>query len=309
MSQAAREFPDFVFQHRTIDLDGVKMHYIDEGPPGAPPIVMLHGNPTWSYYYRRLIAAFGGNHRIIVPDHIGMGLSEKPGEDRYEFTLARRVADLESLLESLKLAQPVTLVLHDWGGMIGMTYATRHPEKIDRFVVLNTGGFTLPKTKRMPWQLTLARTPLLGAILVRGFNAFCRGAIADCVMRPMDPATASAFIAPYDSWSHRLAVHRFIQDIPLKPGDKAFDTVNTVEARLGNLHDVPMLVCWGMKDFIFDEHFLNRWIELFPRAAVHRFDDAGHYVLEDAHERIIPLMHEFLNTTKAGTAHAGAGIT
>lgn len=287
-------YPNYPFASHTLDVDGVRLHYLDEGPRDASPILMVHGNPSWSFYYRNLALALRGDHRVIVPDHIGMGLSEKPPESRYAFTLERRVADLERLMNSLQLSRPLTLVVHDWGGMIGMAYARRHPEMIGRIVVLNTGAFTLPKTKKMPWQLKLARTPLMGAVAVRGFNAFCRGAVKDCVMRPMAADVADAYVAPYGSWAHRLAVHRFIQDIPLRPGDRAWEIVADVESHLPQFRHVPMLICWGMRDFVFDVHFLNRWIELFPEASVHRFPDAGHYVLEDAGEQIIPLVQQFI---------------
>ncbi len=289
-------YPDYPFQSHRLAINGIHLHYIDEGPADAPPVLMLHGNPTWSFYYRKLISALSGQYRVIVPDHIGMGLSEKPDESRYEFTLARRVSDLEALLDHLNLKQPITLVLHDWGGMIGMALATRRPERIGRIVVLNTGGFGLPPGKRMPWQLNLARMPLIGALLVRGFNAFSRGALRDCVMRPMPPEVARAYIAPYNSWHNRLAVHRFIQDIPLRHGDRAYDLIANVEKNLPQFQNRPMLICWGLKDFVFDIHFLNRWIEIFPHAQVHRFEDAGHYVLEDAGTQIIPLVQTFLRT-------------
>ena len=191
------------------------------------------------------------------------------------------------------MRQPITLVVHDWGGMIGMAFAVNQPEKIGRIVVLNTGGFSLPKGKRMPWQLKLARMPGVGALLVRGFNAFAWGAVKDCVMRPLSRDVARGYLAPYDSWHNRLAVHRFIQDIPLRKGDRAWEPVAKVERGLMQFQDVPMLICWGMRDFVFDHHFLKRWEEFFPGAKVYRFEDAGHYVLEDAHERIIPLVKEF----------------
>ncbi len=168
------KLPDYAFADHRINSDGLALHYVDEGPTDAPPLLMLHGNPTWSFYYRHLIHALRGQYRTIVPDHIGMGLSDKPDESRYEFTLSCRVDDLERLIDSLNLRQPLTLILHDWGGMIGMTYAARHPKKIAKIIILNTGAFTLPKTTKLPWQLKLARSPFLGALLVRGFNAFCR---------------------------------------------------------------------------------------------------------------------------------------
>jgi len=243
-----------------------------------------------------VVAALAGTYRTIVPDHIGMGLSDKPDESQYTYTLDKRVDDLAALVDHLALDQPLTLVLHDWGGMIGMALATRRPQAIGRIVVLNTAGFGLPPGKRMPWQLNLARSPLLGALLVRGLNAFCRGATRDCVKTPLPADVRRAYIAPYDSWAHRLAVHRFIQDIPLRPADLAFATIAHVEKNLAQFQSRPMLICWGMQDFVFDIHFLNRWIELFPAAQVHRFADGGHYVLEDAGTRIIPLIQQFLAT-------------
>lgn len=294
------QFHDYPFQSRFIDVGGVNLHYLDEGNPSAEPLFMLHGNPTWSYFFRGLIQAFNGQYRAIVPDHIGMGLSDKPGDRDYKYTLARRVSDLEKLLDHLDLQRPITLVLHDWGGMIGMALATRRPDRIARMVVLNTSAFPLPTGKQMPWQLKLARTPLIGAMLVRGFNAFSSGAVREGAMRPMPKEVREAYLAPYNTWQNRIAVHRFIQDIPLQSGDRAFELVAETEKNLGVFETLPMLICWGMKDFVFDIHFLNRWIELFPSAEIHRFDDAGHYVLEDAGEQIIPLMRRFLETHPLG---------
>src|SRR5205823_3246531 len=111
------------------------------------PVVMLHGNPTWSFYYRNLVLSLRDSYRTIVPDHIGCGLSDKPDDSRYRYTLESRVTDLEALLEHLGVTCDITLVVHDWGGMIGLAYAVRHPERIRRLVILNTGAFHLPRTK------------------------------------------------------------------------------------------------------------------------------------------------------------------
>lgn len=288
-------WPDYPFDSHYLDLDGIRMHYLDEGPRDADAVVMLHGNPTWSFYYRRLVTALRDTHHTIVPDHVGMGLSDKPSDERYDYTLKRRVDDLERLLDSLGISEKITLVLHDWGGMIGMAYATRHPDRIARLVVLNTAAFHLPANARVPWQLRIARSRILGPLLVRGFNAFCRGAARSCVARrPLSPEECSAYLAPYDTWENRRAVLRFIQDIPLGALDRAYATVSEVEEKLPTLAHVPLLICWGMRDFVFNAHFLDQWQAHFPAAAVHRFADAGHYVLEDAHEEIIPLVHSFL---------------
>jgi haloalkane dehalogenase len=286
-------FPEYPFPSHFFDLNGIRYHYLDEG--AGEPIVMLHGNPTWSYYYRRLVLALRDQYRVIVPDHVGCGLSDKPDDSRYRYTLASRVHDLEALLDHLGINEKLTLVLHDWGGIIGMAYASRRPKRIKRLIVLNTAAFHLPPGKKLPRSLRLFRFPLLGTLLARGFNAFCRGAATHCcTRRPMTPDIRQAYLAPYDSWKNRIAVIRFVQDIPLKPGDTCYDLVKEIQNGLAHFLAVPMLICWGEKDFVFDRDFLAEWQRRFPQAEVHRFADAGHYVLEDASEEIIGLVREFL---------------
>ena len=146
-------YVDYPFVGKTLDLRGVRMNYVDEGPRDAPPVLMLHGNPTWSFYYRRLIAALSGKHRVIVPDHVGMGLSDKPDESKYDYTLARRVVDLEKLVASLGLRQPLTLVVHDWGGPIGLRIAIEQPERVARIVVMDTGLFTGHQHMSDAWKM------------------------------------------------------------------------------------------------------------------------------------------------------------
>lgn len=278
---------------RDFDRDGLRLHYLDEGR--GEPVVMLHGNPSWSFHFRKLIEALHDSYRVIVPDQIGCGLSDKPDDSRYDYTLESRAADLEALLDGLGIDRGITLVLHDWGGMIGMTYAARHPERISRLVILNTAAFHRPRAKPLPWQLKVIWETPIGPWLVRGLNAFARGATRYCVSkRPMTPDVRSAYLAPYDSWAHRIAILRFVQDIPLKPGDRAYPTVSEVESRLHLLGEVPIWIGWGMKDFVFDHHFLDEWVRRFPGAEVHRFESAGHYVLEDEAEAIVPAVRAFL---------------
>ncbi len=285
----------YPFESHTFSLNGLAYHYLDEGQ--GEPLVMVHGNPTWSFYYRNLVLGLREKYRAIVPDHIGCGLSDKPSDAHYPYTLDQRARDLEALLDHLGVTQNITLIVHDWGGMIGMVYASRHPERIRRLVILNTAAFHLPSTKPLPWTIWMCRNTPLGPLLVRGLNAFSRGAVRLCVTAgPLTPEVRAGYLAPYDSWDHRRAVLRFVQDIPLHPRDRSYALVSEVELGLERFRSVPMLICWGMRDFVFDIHFLNEWIRRFPDAEVHRFDDAGHYVLEDAGARILPLIQEFLRT-------------
>lgn len=283
----------YPFESHWLDLDGLRYHYVDEGQ--GDPVVMLHGNPTWSFYYRNLITALSDRYRTIAPDHIGCGLSDKPDDESYDYTLSRRVDDLEVLLAALDIDENITLVVHDWGGMIGMAYATRHPARIKRLVILNTSAFSLPATKAFPWALWICRNTALGTYLVRRFNAFSGiASYVGCKRKTMSRELRAAYRAPYDSWANRIATLRFVQDIPLKPGDRAYDLVMQVEQDAAKLADRPMLICWGMKDFVFDRHFLKRWEDTFPDAKVHRFEDCGHYILEDASEEVIELIDDFL---------------
>ena len=137
-----------------------------------------------------------------------------------------------------------------------------------------------------------------GENIKRIFMMFCRKAIQWCVKRkPLSDDVKAMYLAPYDSPAHRIAVLKFVQTIPMKPGDPGYDVVVSIEESLKQFKDVPMLLLWGMKDFVFDEHFLLDWERHFPRATVHRFDDCGHYLLEDAGPEMLELIREFLNQT------------
>ncbi|HKQ48326.1 MAG TPA: fatty acid CoA ligase family protein [Phycisphaerae bacterium] len=283
----------YPFASHYLQLGALRYHYLDEGT--GEPVVMVHGNPTWSFYFRRLVLALRGEYRCIVPDHIGCGLSDKPGDDAYDYRLARRVDDLERLLDHLGLDRGVTLVLHDWGGMIGMACALRKPKRIARLVILNTAAFLLPSSKRFPLRLRLIRSGgPLAVLAVRGLNLFARSATTMATARGLSQDIRDGLIAPYDSWQNRIATLRFVQDIPLRPGDPSYNTVRHVDENLHRFARVPTQICWGMKDFVFDAHFLTEWRRRFPHAEVHEFPDTGHYVLEDAGDRIVPLVKKFL---------------
>jgi len=279
--------PLYPFTHRYLDVGGVRMHYVDEGT--GRPVVLLHGNPTWSFYFRELIAALRVDHRVIAPDHVGCGLSDKPG--RYPYTLRTHIDNLGRLLDHLQL-EDVTLGMHDWGGAIGFGFAARQPERVQRFIVFNTAAFF----GRLPWRIRVCRAPLFGSLAVRGANAFVRGALRmACRNRArMTPEVRRGYLLPYDSYAHRVAVLRFVQDIPLHPSHPTYPLVESIQNSLPRFRSRSMLVLWGMRDFCFNERFLAGWIERFPQAEVHRFAAAGHYVVEDAAEEIIAHVRRFL---------------
>ena len=284
-------FEGYPFGGRFLDVGGARMHYLDEG--SGAPVVMVHGNPTWSYYYRNLVLALRDTHRVIVPDHIGMGLSDKPDDAAYPYRLERYVDDLGRLIDHTEPNAKISLVVHDWGGMIGLAWAVRNPERIERMIILNTAFFPMPAHKSVPWELRLVRS-FLGPVLVRGLNLFCKGAARRCVTaKPLTAGERRAYLAPYDSWAHRRAVLRFVQDIPVEPDEPSYDVVADVAEKIDLLREVPTLLLWGMRDFIFDPDYLHEIERRMPQAEVHRFEQAGHYLLEDALTEVRPMIERF----------------
>jgi cis-3-alkyl-4-acyloxetan-2-one decarboxylase len=175
-----------------------------------------------------------------------------------------------------------------------MGFAVRHPERIRRLVIFNTAAFL---SREIPLSLKLCRLPGFGAIAIRGFNAFARGAIrwACTKQERMTAEVQAGYLAPYDNYSNRVATLRFVQDIPLSPDSPSYSVVKNIEENLHLFRQHPVQIIWGAQDFVFNDHFLKRWQEIFPQAEVNRLEDAGHYVVEDAHERIVPMMQEFLH--------------
>jgi len=268
---------EYPFRPRTFFTPGgARMSYADEGGEATEAVVMLHGNPTWSFFYRGLIKELSSRIRCIAPDHIGMGLSDKPQD--YDYTLETRIRDVLALIEFLQL-RTVHLVVHDWGGAIGFGVATRRPELIGKITILNTAAFI---SDRIPRRIALCRLPFLGSILVRGLNGFARPAVNIAMAhRKLTRVESRGYLLPYGNWNDRVAVDGFIQDIPMEKNHQSRIVLSEIEQRLTGLDRHSILFVWGMADFCFDGAFLNRWLELFPKASVTRLDGVGHYVLDD----------------------------
>ena len=285
----------YPFESNWLTIDGIRMHYLDEGPRDAPIVLMVHGNPSWSFYYRNLVLALRDRYRCIVPDHIGCGLSDKPNGASYPYTLARRISDLESLMDHIQAATPVHLIVHDWGGMIGFGWAANRADQIGNMVIANTAAFPLPAEKKLPAALWLVRNTKLGVFLVQGLNAFSGLAARVGFKKPVDSEIRKAYTGPYDSWDNRIATLRFVQDIPLKQGDPGYDIVSATETKLADFSDKPCLLAWGEKDFVFDLHFLKKWKHIFPQAKVLSYPDCGHYIFEDAGQPLTQAVSDFLD--------------
>ncbi|HET6882230.1 MAG TPA: alpha/beta fold hydrolase [Pirellulales bacterium] len=278
----------YPFTSNWLDLDGLRYHYLDEGD--GEPLLLVHGNPTWSFYWRELVVALREKYRLIVPDHIGCGLSDKP--QQYEYRLAQHIENLRRLVAHLQL-EKLTLLAHDWGGAIGLGAAVAEPDRFSRLVLFNTAAY---RSRRVPWRIRVCRAPLVGELAVRGLNAFARAALTMAVAKHerMTPAVRAGLLAPYDSWANRIAIHRFVMDIPRSLQHPSYATLESIEQGLAKLQNCPTMFIWGMRDWCFTPDFLERFLEFFPDAEVHRLYDASHYVIEDAHEQIVPLVERFL---------------
>lgn len=289
-------FPDYPFAPNRFEVrPGIGMSFLDEGPRDGEVVVMLHGNPSWSYCWRHLVSGLRDRYRCIVPDHVGMGLSDRPDDAHYTYTLQSRIDDLDALLCHLGIAGPVTLAVHDWGGAIGFGWALRDPSRIRRLVVTNTGAFPLPAAKRFPKRIAMGRDSRLGGWLIRRFNLFARGAARFGTERRLPKDVRAAYAGVYDGWDKAISTLRFMQDIPLSDRDAAWPLVKAMEAALPGYADRPAFLGWGLKDFVFDRHFLDGFRAALPNAEVHAFDDANHYVLEDKHEVLVPAIRGFLD--------------
>ena len=275
----------YPFESRfTTTPDGYRMHYIQEGT--GEPVLMVHGNPTWSFFFRNLIPEVVKDGRqAIAVDLLGCGLSDKP--QNWGYHLEGHIRNLEHFIdEDLKLSK-VSLVLHDWGGGVGMGYAVRHPEKVDRIILMNTGAFL---SNDVPKSIFLARCPFLGAFLVRGLNILVEAALRLAPARKLPPEVRAGYRFPYRNWHDRIAVQRFPQDIPLNPKHPTWATLSALGDALPILKDKKITLIWGEKDFCFHMGFFRIWRKIYPDAAAYSFPEASHYLLEDLPEKIIPLI-------------------
>ena len=292
MRVAASPFPS-----HWLDLPDGQMHYVDELPPGEPrgTLLFVHGNPTWSFHWRRLIGAFREQWRCVAPDHLGCGLSDlQPRPLR----LADHIENLSSLVKQLDLRR-VTLVAQDWGGAIGLGTLLAERSRFERIVLLNTAAF---RPWFCPWRIRVCRWPVVGRLAVQGGNAFSRAALTMTLARHkrLAPEVAAAYLAPYDSWQRRAAVYQFVRDIPLSPQHPTWATLGGIEDRLGELTDMPATVIWGERDWCFTPACRERFEQVWPQAESHRIDDAGHWVVEDAPEDVERLIREFLERGDGG---------
>lgn len=269
---------EYPFTPKQFSLPIGTMRYVDQG--AGEPIVMVHGNPSWSFEFRELIKHFSKTNRCIVPDHIGFGLSDKPVN--WDYLPAHQAENLEALLESLDLKN-ITLVVGDWGGPIGLSYAIKHPERIKQIVVTNT------------WMW-----PTNNDWYYQGFSGFVGGAIGRWLIRRHNFFAKTVIKSVYGDKSKLTPeIHRHFLMPLAQPVERKGNWVLPKQiiassewlaglwAQREVLESKVKLVAWGMKDIAFREKELNHWIKHFPQARVVRYPDAGHFLAEEKPDELI----------------------
>lgn len=268
-----------------VDADGVSRtwHLLDNGvEPTAGTMFCVHGNPTWSYLWRRFIAEAPVGWRVVAVDQLGMGYSDRTAQAR---TLAQRVDDLGIVSDALGVTGPgatgaVVSVGHDWGGPISLGWALAHHDQL-RGVVLGNTGVHQPEDSAAPTLIRLARTPALRTTVCEATPIFVRATSA--LSRPaLDVGVRDALAAPYRTARRRRAIGEFVADIPLEPGHRSAVTLDGLKAGLNQLADVPVLALWGPRDPVFSDRYLRDLLTRVPHAQVHRYETASHLVTEDA---------------------------
>ena len=271
------------------------MHYVDHGD--GETVVLLHGDPTWGYLWRRFIPPISDTHRVIVPDHMGMGKSSVP-KTPYPYLLRHHISNLEELISSLKLRN-ITLVLHDWGGPVGMGFAIRHPELIKRLVLMNTWAFAKWPAGELPRLLQIIRSEK-GESFVLEKNGYVKRALLGTANYPENYTSEvlNAYLSPFPTPESRLALLCWSRDITVNESDQSYRDMKHIEDNLTLFSDIPVLLIWGMLDPVLPGYVLEKWRRIYPHAQVLVIEDASHFLQEDSPERVIGETKRFLQTTK-----------
>lgn len=267
-------------------IGGNKMHYIDEG--SGDPAVLIHGSPGWSFLYRDLISGLKNKMRIVAPDNLGFGLSDKPWDADY--SLEMHIDNLEQLLLSLDLKN-ITLVLHSCGAYIGMGFAVRYPKRIKKIVILNSSAFY---QKYFPWRIEILRTPYLDEKLICGFNWMIKMMNASGSVKKLPEKVKIGYSLPYEKYGKRIAILKLLRNFPTNPADNSFEMVLTIEHGLWMFREKPIFIVWGMKDWRFGNKIFKKWKKCYPQAEILELPNAGNYIFEDSGEEAVSEIRDFV---------------
>lgn len=277
----------FPFEPRFIEIGGSRIHYVDEGQ--GPPVVLFHGNPTWSYEYREVIPRLAAaGMRALAYDKLGFGRSDKPWDARY--VLETHIETARELVETLDL-RDATFVMRDWGGPIGCGAALRLGDRVRRLVVMNTWAWVLPEGAEPPF-LQQFRTRGLGELLQLAGNLFVESIPGGIHRKDLAPVVMEAYRAPFPDYSSRVGVLQFPRDIPFGHQERSSATMEAITKGLRE-SSFDVLIIWGMEDRIFPPLLMEFWREIFPSAHTIEIEGAAHYLTEDAPEEIAAAIIEF----------------
>ena len=285
-------YGSFPFEPRFVDAGDVRLACVDEGPRDGPTLLMLHGNPTWSYMYRHPIASLAGaGYRCVAIDHMGFGRSDKPRTTR-RYTLSRHVGNTLAVIDQLDL-RDLVVVGHDWGGPIGVGAVLERLERVRGLVLMNTWAWELPSF--LPPFLREFRNDGLGEILALGGNLVVETIPGGMLRRDPDPGMLDAYRAPFPDYWSRVGTLAFMRDIPLSENDASAPAFARINERLAQLADVPSALIWGMRDPVFQPVFLDQWREILPHARVVELERASHYLVEDAPAEVTAAIEELVS--------------
>lgn len=276
---------EYPFDSHFVDTPAGRLHFVDEGV--GRPILLVHGNPTWSFLYRNLIKRLSVEYRCIAVDHIGFGLSDKPVQ--WSYLPEDHVRNLAALIDALRLTD-LTLVLHDWGGPIGIAYALGNPGTISRIILMNTWAWPVNHNLGL-WVFSRITSGALGRSIMRRYNFLTRlfMPIAFYDKSKLTPLTHSHYMLPLEDAANRKACMEFPRQI-LKSGTWLAD----IWRGIGALQGTPMLYIWGMKDLAFSRRTLRKWEQTFPEATFVRLSTVGHFVPEEAPDDVFREVSSFL---------------
>lgn len=279
---AFASLPGYDFEPHYLDFDGLRMHYVDEG--AGDPVLLLHGEPTWAYLYRKVIAELAGSARCVAPDYFGFGRSDKPTDPGW-YSYDRHAESLVAFVERLDL-RDVTVVVQDWGGPLGFRLCVEQPERIARLVVLNTGiGARAPNDEWLRFQAFMRR---VGTQIVAG------QLIRLSLVQPVDDEVIAAYDAPFPVPESRAGIVAFPELVATSADHPSAAAMLDVRERLRSF-DRPSLVLFSDSDPIFSRRAAEVMAELLPRAELDPpLADAGHFLQEDQGEAVGRRIAEWL---------------
>jgi len=281
---------EYPFESHYFQTAAGRLHYVDEG--SGSPIVMVHGNPTWSYLYRHLIKELRTQYRCLAVDHLGFGLSDKP--QNWDYLPENHAANLTALIDSLGLKN-ITLVMQDWGGPIGLAYAVAHPKNVARLVIMNTWAWPVNRDLYYIGFSSFVGGPI-GRMLIRRYNFF-----AKTIMRMAFGDKSKLSAAAHEQYLRPLAAPEDRTGCLVFPKHIIASTawLGQVWNKIDTLNSKPTLIVWGMKDIAFREKELKQWERTFPEARSARLSSVGHYVQEEAPAQLAAAVVPFLQETSA----------